>query len=82
MEVPPLHYLGLGLLKPHWPATEAVAHVGQTQNTQQFPSLMKLLSYFLYVLYNQNTLLPLKPQYTLIFHTEKKLVANGTVRTS
>lgn len=51
----PTPYLGLGLLKPHWPATEAVAHVGQTQNTQQFPSLMKLLSYFLYVIQSKHT---------------------------
>lgn len=35
MEVP-LPYLGLGLLKPHWPATEAVAHVGKLKTPSNF----------------------------------------------
>ena len=56
-----------------WPAhkTEAVSRVGQTGHTEQFPSLMKLFLISC-MLYNQNTLLPLKSQYTSFFILKKK----------
>lgn len=53
----PFHSLAWALLKPHWPAhkTAAVALVVQTRSTQQFPSLMKLLFCFLYVVQSKHT---------------------------
>lgn len=65
--------------------TAAAPHVGQARHTERFSSLMKLLSMSC-MLYNQNKLLPLKSQYTSFFILKKKrkkrLVSNGTVRTS
>jgi hypothetical protein len=62
------------LQKPHFGQlikTETVSRVGQTWHTEQFPYLMKLF-FISSMLYNQNTLLPLKSQYTSFFILKKK----------
>lgn len=53
-------------------------------STEQFPSLMKLLFYFLYIVQSKHTTTS-KSQHTSFFilkKEKKRLVANGTVRTS